>query len=1037
MKRTTSHFIDCTLLCLLMTILAAGSAMAIPGDLKWFFTGDGGGMFQGGVAISANGTVYAGCTDGKLYAITPSGTKEWAFNTNSKIYNATPAIAPDGTIYFGARNGNIYAVNPDGTQKWTEDTQAPIESTPAISSNGTVFITQRHGFLLGFYPDGSSALIKSMVYQGSPAISANGTIYCGGSDGRVYAKNPDFTNEWDIDISEPISESISISSNGTLYVPAGQKLMAVSKAGAKLWEYDAGGTIFGAPVISSNGTIYVSEATNSRIHAVNPDGTLAWTYKTAHSIKSAPVLSNDGTIYFTIDLDLVNALSPAGVLKWTASSNDGAKGTPAIGPDGTVYTGTNNNHVLAVEGNGAGLMLNAWPKPGRDQFNTGRNQPFWTLPDTGQTKCYNAAGDEISCPASGAAFYGQDAQYNGSQPHFELYVDNTVGNVTKDLNTNLMWQYKGGAKMSSADSEPYCKNLAYGGYTDWRLPTAYESRTILNYNSSNLCYSSFVCNSSYYWTGSRNSRSTARRYYINLNYGGSLGATAFGSYFVRCVRGQLNPPSYLAANGSKIVKDASTGLVWQRDGSTAGAITWENSLSYCENLDLAGKTDWRLPNVMELISIADFNNASLAVSSQFTNMHGNSYYWTSTTAPNAAQALSNKAMAVAFSNMGTGYASIGVDAFLKTSTTTYTLCVRDGSADSPDRTATLTGAPSGTTTATTATITVGGTGIVSYRHKLDSGNFSEVTPTALTIRLSGLAKGAHTLQVLGISQEGKLQANPTTATWTVSSGGGGGSNSTNSSSKTNVIQTKDGTNPHTNPNAANADTGITFPSYQTSQYDITVDAELKRLGFGAMARNLTTYEGWQSSVTDSTALTYLKSNDSTDIATGLNLLSTNGTVDRVLTGMINATSTTTNLGYALFIRNTTNLAKTYNIDDTRYAKVMGNTVTLFTMAPAPFSSSVTSDLYAYLRKTDGSVVTGTFTGEVSACVWIKDNGAFDADPTPGSVADPGYVSTLETSETTGSSSSGCMLNPGAGLGLEWLLMLLAPVLWLIRTRRAN
>ena len=34
------------------------------------------------------------------------------------------------------------------------------------------------------------------------------------------------------------------------------------------------------------------------------------------------------------------------------------------------------------------------------------------LPDTGQTKCYNNSA-EITCPAAGQPFYGQDAQYQG------------------------------------------------------------------------------------------------------------------------------------------------------------------------------------------------------------------------------------------------------------------------------------------------------------------------------------------------------------------------------------------------------------------------------------------------------------------------------------------------------------------------------------------------------------------------------------------------------------------------------------------------
>lgn len=59
----------------------------------------------------------------------------------------------------------------------------------------------------------------------------------------------------------------------------------------------------------------------------------------------------------------------------------------------------------------------------------------YTLPDTGQTKCYDNT-QEIPCPIAGQPFYGQDGNYQGAQP---AYKDNGDGTVT-DLNTGLVWQ---------------------------------------------------------------------------------------------------------------------------------------------------------------------------------------------------------------------------------------------------------------------------------------------------------------------------------------------------------------------------------------------------------------------------------------------------------------------------------------------------------------------------------------------------------------------------------------------------------------------
>ncbi len=44
-------------------------------------------------------------------------------------------------------------------------------------------------------------------------------------------------------------------------------------------------------------------------------------------------------------------------------------------------------------------------------------------------------------------------------------------------------------------------------------------------------------------------------------------------------------------------------------------MDWENSLSYAENLELAGYDDWRLPNAKELQSIVDYNRSISATNS--------------------------------------------------------------------------------------------------------------------------------------------------------------------------------------------------------------------------------------------------------------------------------------------------------------------------------------------------------------------------------------------------------------------------------------
>ncbi|MDK2956428.1 MAG: hypothetical protein PWQ57_1924 [Desulfovibrionales bacterium] len=1027
------------LLAIALSSSFAAPARADQGALEWSFSTTG--EARCGVAVSPNGTLYTGTDQAYFYAITPSGALEKPIDLPGTIRYVTPAISHSGTIYIGNGNGFLYAFSPDLSPQWIYNSGSAIESSPAISSNGTIYILNNGGEFHALYPDktvwvaidtGTGQFSRSGV-----SISKNGTCYFADNSGVIYSWTPGASSVTTM-LSTGASSTgvIAISSNGTLYVPVGSELWAVSPAGTKLWAYPAGGTVL-SPAISDNGTIYVTNygstsASTKSVHAVNPDGTAQWTYAPSehfgtgvdYQVLNGPTLSSNGTIYFPIS-GQVCALSPAGSLKWcydTGSTSDITQPV-ALAPNGTLYFGSASSKIFAVTGDGHGLAYSAWPNYRHDSYGTGHAQPFRTLPDSGQTMCYDASGATIACSGS-----GQDGQYNGSQPRFELYEDNSNGNITLDLNTNLMWQYGSSGQYGTVqDAKDYCSALAIGGYTDWRLPSIAELLTTVNYNATDGSFSAFrsLVDSPYrLWSSTPSRHTIGSMYYLTpKSHSTSVvsGSSSGSGYCARCVRGTPAPSSRMAvmSNRTMVVKDATTGLVWQRDWGSAGTPNWENALSYCEGLTLGGWTDWRLPNINELMTTVDYNNASLAVAPVFTNVHQGVRYFSSTSRPGASNA--RYAMTLYFDTAAlTGGPKLNPDG-TKTSTSYYTVCVRNGSAGSPDRTAAINNAPSGTTTATTAMLTINGTDINRYRYKLDSGNYSDVIGSTAKIRLSGLSQASHTVSVLGISGDpGKLQDNPTTATWTVGAG-------------SSEVKTKDGTNPHTDPNAADADTDITYPEYQETQYSGTVNTILTDLGYSAMGSSLGNYSAWQDKVTDATALGYLKANDSTDIKKGINLLSTGGSVDRVLTGMVNASCTSLTNGYCLFVRNTTNLAKTYHRSNLRYAKVMGDTVTLVELASTEFSASVKDDIYVYLRKADGSVVTDSFTGEVSTCVWIKDNGAYDAISTAGTVADPGFVTSLSSSSSS-SSSTGCILNPNAGFSLEWLLALLAPLAVWLRLR---
>jgi hypothetical protein len=107
-------------------------------------------------------------------------------------------------------------------------------------------------------------------------------------------------------------------------------------------------------------------------------------------------------------------------------------------------------------------------------------------------------------------------------------------------------------------------------------------------------------------------------------------------------KGVAWPNPRFTDNEDNTVTDNLTGLMWAQDANATGTETWSNALTYCNDLDLGGHTDWRLPNVKELLSLIDWAFAGPALSndagtdkwgtglSSFSGVQSD-YYWSSTT----------------------------------------------------------------------------------------------------------------------------------------------------------------------------------------------------------------------------------------------------------------------------------------------------------------------------------------------------------------------------------------------------------------------
>jgi hypothetical protein len=252
------------------------------------------------------------------------------------------------------------------------------------------------------------------------------------------------------------------------------------------------------------------------------------------------------------------------------------------------------------------------------------------LPDTGQTTSYTNTE-------------GEDADFTINSPS---YTDNGNGTITDNV-TGLMWQKTDGGEMTFENASAYSLSLNLGGYSDWRLPSCAELFSINSYDKVNPAMNTlyFTRTTAEYWWTCETSADIPMNVWV-VNGGGGIGAhpktetiSAGGTkrFHARTVRNSQSPSNiaeHFKDNGDGTVTDNFTGLIWQQV-KAQNTMTWEEALTYASGLLLAGKSDWRVPNVKEIQSLNDTKLFKPSCNrNYFTNiLSGN--FWSSTTLVNA------------------------------------------------------------------------------------------------------------------------------------------------------------------------------------------------------------------------------------------------------------------------------------------------------------------------------------------------------------------------------------------------------------------
>lgn len=291
---------------------------------------DTGGTVKSSPAI-ANGVLYIGSDDGKLWALDAgNGNEVWSQSTGDAI-RSSPAVV-DGVVYVGSNDGKVYAFDAvNGDTVWTTTLGGWITAAPLVV-DGRVFIGTRGGFFYSLDADTGSIEWSHQIWDvWASAAYKGGLVYVGSDQYKLYAYH--------------------------------------SNSGKLKWSKTLDGRVRGGPSISG-GSVFVGDDDGNVSSFNRKTGHLRWSSRAAPTstnpiVRSAPAIGR-GLVYVDtgettpMDGHVVAFGVHSGKEIWRSHMADYATSSPALA-NGVLYVGSYDTRLYAYDAdNGKELWTSGW-----------------------------------------------------------------------------------------------------------------------------------------------------------------------------------------------------------------------------------------------------------------------------------------------------------------------------------------------------------------------------------------------------------------------------------------------------------------------------------------------------------------------------------------------------------------------------------------------------------------------------------------------------------------------------------------------------
>ncbi len=333
--------------------VAAGS---LTDELVLLWTFEAGGAIASSPVV-ADGRVYFGSDDGKLYAVDfETGAKVWEFATEDIV--EAPPLYHDGTVFVGSSDYFVYAIDAEtGALRWKRETDDKILGAanwvPGPDGEGFRIVVGSYDTNLYCFDGATGETIWTYSTEnyvnGTPAILGDLIVF-GGCDAILHvvsATTGEAATTLELGADCHVAGSVALADGKVYFGHYGNAFICVDMAANRIdWSYPSERhPFFSSPAIGADRIVFGGR--DKRLHCVDrATGEPIWTFPTRRKVDGSPVICADKVVFGSADGRVYVVSLADGSELWSYEIGKSIFCSPAV-TDGRILIGANDGLMYA------------------------------------------------------------------------------------------------------------------------------------------------------------------------------------------------------------------------------------------------------------------------------------------------------------------------------------------------------------------------------------------------------------------------------------------------------------------------------------------------------------------------------------------------------------------------------------------------------------------------------------------------------------------------------------------------------------------